>query len=358
MAASKFLMSPAQLIAHSIRIAQGYSSAITLRQLYYRFIGTGVFIPGSEPCPNSCAAADWPGKSAARFYKRLGAVLSQARKDGDFPLDLLEDRGRSIARGDYTYDLTDMTDCVARAEQVAQNLPFWSVGRDRWFGQPVHVMVLVEKDALSGVFADPCMSAGVSMLACKGYTSVSVARDILLEVKDVVGGRRTGGLRHGYYTRPHQGMAKETVILYHGDHDPDGLQIPTSVMDQLSALRGLLGVHSPIRLERLALTLEQVEHYGPSVCPPMPAKMTSSRFNGYVEATGTTDAWELDALDPSELQKLIKANIARFWDQSIHEANQELVQARRQELVDHISEGDWFKDQLLAGDWTSSTGDF
>ena len=59
---------------------------------------------------------------------------------------------------------------------------------------------------------------------------------------------------------------------------------------------------SSVHLKRIALNMDQIKEYNP---PPNPAKMTDSRFNGYVAQYGN-ESWELDALDPRIISDLIE----------------------------------------------------
>ncbi len=62
----------------------------------------------------------------------------------------------------------------------------------------------------------------------------------------------------------------------------------------------------PWRVKRIALTIEQIEQYQP---PANYAKVTDARYERYLEQTGLTDSWELDALDPAVMEELIQDEI-------------------------------------------------
>ena len=68
-----------------------------------------------------------------------------------------------------------------------------------------------------------------------------------------------------------------------------------------------------VRLEfkRLALNMDQVEEYDP---PPNPAKITDSRAEGYIAEFGES-SWELDALEPTVLARLIRDAITEIRDE-------------------------------------------
>lgn len=70
-----------------------------------------------------------------------------------------------------------------------------------------------------------------------------------------------------------------------------------------------------LEVERIALNMNQVRQYGP---PPNPAKPTDSRYEHYKRTYGE-NCWELDALNPQVIDKLITDKILKYredeaWD--------------------------------------------
>jgi hypothetical protein len=59
--------------------------------------------------------------------------------------------------------------------------------------------------------------------------------------------------------------------------------------------------------------MSQVEQYDP---PPNPAKITDSRARDYIIKFGSS-SWELDALDPTVLDGLIRENILAIRDEDL-----------------------------------------
>jgi len=108
---------------------QGLS--LTLRQMYYQLVARGHLENGQK------------------HYKRIGSVLTKARYDGDFPLNGLVDRGRSVAPGDATRCDTSIDTGQTDATNWIENLPEFLMQTDRWYGQPNFVSVWVEKEALA-----------------------------------------------------------------------------------------------------------------------------------------------------------------------------------------------------------------
>lgn len=138
---------------------------------------------------------------------------------------------------------------------------------------------------------------------------------------------------------------EEAVVLYFGDHDPDGWEIPRSAERNVEAIASVRGIDlPPVRFERVALLGEQIRRFNP---PPFPAKESSSRFASYVREHGLRDAWELDALRPEVLDRLIRDGVARYFDDSIHEANSGLVRSLRSDMRERMRDPEWL-DEILS----------
>ena len=215
-----------------------------------------------------------------------------------------------------------MAQALEDSKAAINHCPFWYLSRSRWFGQPKIVSVWVEKEALSGVFEDPCRKLGVPLFACKGYPSIST----LYEWHKMVVRARDAIEAEGY-------QPPTPVILYFGDHDPEGLDIPRAATESIKKIQDLDGEYYDFELERCALNMDQIERYNP---PPFWAKESSSRYEGYVEQTGTVDCWELDALEPSVLRDLITERTAAHFDDYTHKVNNEEIEHLRDELREEI----------------------
>ena len=303
--------------------AQGYS--LTLRQLYYQCVSKAI-VPNSD-----------------ESYKRLGDILGDARLKGDFGMDLIVDRGRNAGHSSHHESKLDVSVALGEAGAYLRALPFWSIAVDRWFGQSRYVSCWVEKEALAGVFEQPCKDLGVGFFACKGYPSHSALWQWLGKLQEAHSASQavvTDDDGNEFEGTP----IEEAVVLYFGDHDPDGWQIPRSAEETLNTLASVHGLDiPPIRFERVALVMSQIKQYNP---PPFPAKTTSSRYAGYYREHGIQDAWELDALSPKVLDRLIRTNVGRLWDESAHEFWQSLARPNREILRNRMREDGWVTNAL------------
>lgn len=292
--------------------AQGYS--LTLRQLYYRFVAADI-IPNDQ-----------------KSYNRLGGIVSRARMAGMMDWDYIEDRTREH----YSPSTWDNPASILRSA-------LHSYAEDLWANQPCRPEVWVEKDALIDVIGQAADKRDAPYFSCRGYTSQSAMW--------------RAGQRMVEYLLNDQ----RPVIIHLGDHDPSGVDMTRDIFDRLHTFIGSdhrlwekakeMGVETPYDLagkipeishtfndtytstpyfsvKRIALNMDQVEQYDP---PPNPTKFTDSRAEGYVREFGY-QSWELDALEPQVLDRLILDTLddlidSTSWDDAYdqQEANREKI---------------------------------
>jgi len=319
-----------EVIHLATQIAENYRDkglGLTLRQLYYRFVAGGHI-------PNAQAQ-----------YKRLGEILAAARLNGTFDVTLLEDRGRTANPSRAAELKVSVADALHEASSYIRAIPFWTVLADKWWGQTSYVSVWVEKEAMSGIFQKPCEDLGVGLFACKGYPSHSAlwqwaeGYQAAVEAND-----QPVHDDRGEAIDP-QGI-DQGVILYFGDHDPDGWEIPRAAERSLKQLMRVNGLRHlpPIRFVRIALNMDQITEFDP---PPFPAKMSSSRYQAYVDEHNTRQAWELDALEPEALDSLIRQSVNAYWNQDIRMEVLERIDALRADLKDRMSATGWMQKALV-----------
>jgi len=260
---------------------------LTLRQLYYQLVTKNLI------------------RNEEKQYKRLSTVLSDARLMGLIDWEAIEDRVRVPRIPSEFADLKEL----AEAALNSYRLP-------RWDDQDYYVEVWVEKDALSGVLAPLTSEYHVPLMVNRGYSSQSAMHDAA---------RRFLTHCHGIFTIQ-QAFRKMDVstameireldvdslgdppvkplLLYLGDHDPSGEDMVRDIRDRLK----MFGIDVEVR--KLALTMEQVKKYNP---PPNPSKLTDPRSAEYVAKHGAM-SWEVDALPPNVLHRLIRNAIEGVLD--------------------------------------------
>jgi len=227
--------------------AQGFD--LTLRQLFYQFVARG-WIANRE-----------------REYKRLGSIINDARLAGLIDWDRISDRTRELEEKPYWAGPRDVIASAARQFRT-----------DVWANQPCRPEVWIEKDALTGVIAGVCEELAVPYFSCRGYVSQS---SMWANAQRLAGYHANG---------------QDAIVLHLGDHDPSGIDMTRDIQARLDLFVG------NVEVRRLGLSMDQVRQYGP---PPNPAKITDSRFAGYLAEYGR-ESWELDALQPQVIAALIR----------------------------------------------------
>lgn len=245
-----------QLIRTANQIIDEYAAQrydLTLRQLYYQLVARDVI----------------PNKQTE--YKRLGGIISDARRAGMVDWLAIVDRTRNLRGHPHWDDPQSIVSACAGQFRL-----------DKWATQPNRVEVWIEKDALAGVFERACGDLDIPFFSCRGYTSDSELWS--------AGQRLRGYAKAG----------QNPIVLHFGDHDPSGMDMTRDIRDRLRMF-----AKTDIEVRRLALNIDQVQKYNP---PPNPAKESDARFAKYDEEFGS-ESWELDALNPTILGDLVRAEV-------------------------------------------------
>jgi hypothetical protein len=256
---------------------QGY--VLTIRQLYYQLVARDVI-------PNTL-----------QEYKRVAGVFNDARLAGVMDWDAITDRTREFLRRPRWVSGAHALRSVARQYHM-----------DMWENQAVRVFVVVEKEALVGVFERVCNRYDIPVLAARGYPSVSVVREFVEQ--DII---------------PAVDNDQTVHILHFGDHDPSGIDMSRDLRNRFDLfLEGQRGYE----FERCALNMEQIEELNP---PENPAKITDSRFADYARKYGTS-SWELDALPPKALEELVVDHVEALYDGNMWEEKQREISTIRSRI--------------------------
>ncbi len=246
-----FIPSSLQKISEANKIIAEYSMPLTLRQLYYRFVV-------KQLLPNT-----------NRSYKNLGRLISRARESGLISYDRIVDRTRNPIKPSSWTNPKDFFKTVKKAYK-----------RRLLIDQGFHLEVWCEKDALASVLEPITARYDVYLQISRGYPSLSAIYEASSRIDD------------------------NTKILYLGDFDPTGVDIPRDIQDRFEKHFNL---HPDI--EVIALTYDDIVNHK---LPTDPTKSTDKRAKKIVKKYGDI-ATELDALPPdvlvNKIETAIKANI-------------------------------------------------
>lgn len=179
---------------------------------------------------------------------------------------------------------------------------------DRMTDQDVYIEIWVEKDALSGVLKRITSHYHINLMVNRGYSSCTAMHDAAERIK--------------------MHPDKECVILYLGDHDPSGVDMVRDIKARLTEFG------ADAEVQRIALTMEQITQYNP---PPNPTKIKDPRAQAYIAKFGET-AWEVDALNPNVLQRIIRQAVEELIDLDRFNARLEQEKQDKQHLETYTNE--------------------
>ena len=251
------------IIEKSTEILKTYTEGITLRQLYYRLV------------------AVYGMTNDIRHYKRVVAGMTSARWDGVIDMEAFIDRERTV----FGITSAEVKDLDNEIESTKRTIKYWleHYNLERWSNQDNFVEVWVEKKALQGVLERVCSRFNVALCPCKGYPSLT----FLHEARD----RFDTAIENG----------KNVIILYFGDYDPSGTDIPRSIQENLERMM------CEVEVKRIALNPDLIKELN---LPSVPPKVTDSRTASW-DGLG---AVELDAIDPHLLKDICKTAIDEQFD--------------------------------------------
>ncbi len=286
-----------ELLDKIMSVVDAYQKAgykMTLRQLYYQLVSADL-IPNTDP-----------------EYKKLGEILKRGRLAGMVDWDAIEDRMREPKRKSQWDSIPDLMESALKQFRMP-----------RTKDQPYHIELWTEKDALTSVLKPITERYHVYLMVNRGYSSASAMYEAYERFDD------------------YRDKGKQIVILYLGDHDPSGLDMDRDIYDRLNYTFGTEIIYGGPENEdgepgRIGLTKSQIKKFGP---PPNPAKITDSRAREYIRKHGKM-SWEVDALKPNELDKIVSNAIEQWMDMDKYNRWIEREKPEKQKLRELIDNDD------------------
>ena len=256
------------IVGEAIDIVSQYDEGVlTLRSLHYQLVGRGM-------------------TNDIQHYKRVVAAMISARWDDKISFETFSDLDRAMV-GETAYYPTIIEDEIQKGKRQVQA---WmkSFHKNKWENQPYYPEIFIEKKALQGVFQNLCQEWNIALGACKGYPSLTFLHEAFRRFDSA------------------DCRGQKPIIIYFGDYDPSGEDIPRSIQENMSRF----GVEVEVR--RIALMEHQVVEWK---LPPAPAKDSDTRTANW----GGLGQVELDAVRPEKLMKLLGAAIEDVFDHHLYD---------------------------------------
>jgi hypothetical protein len=296
-----------------------YETSLTLRGLFYILVSKNII-------PNTVSS-----------YKRLSAVLAEARYSGSFPWYLLRD---STRRFHYLETTTNYPTRPLTAEEIRKIIEdyirsYTNVSVNPWDDQNCRIIVVVEKEALGDLvthFIEEIWKHGVYQLrVIRGYDSATDLHDLANTIS---------------YIPENQ----TPVILQLGDFDPSGEDIVRDFRERLM----MLSHRKDIVFEKVAVTIDQIVSLQlpckPESIEELEKMRKDPRYTNYmrklkeeaeknetirrlIEIYGSSEIRvELDALvalRADDFKQILRKTIEKYFDANIYNT---ITQKRIQEL--------------------------
>lgn len=283
-----------ELIPIVNEILDQYDFALTVRQIYYRLI--------SDPYSLF--------ENTRSNYTGFDRILTKAREDNEIDWTKIEDRTRQSIGGEGNID-NETPEEFLRAYIYTLKSCWNYYDKKKWTRQQNFIEVWVEKDALSSLISQACKKYRVLVFPSRGFSSFTKVKEgieRLYQNSEIIADPITN---------------KPTYVLHLADHDPSGLNMTRDLENRFSKYEADF-----IQVERIGLNIDQVRQFN---LRPNPVKKADSRSAEYVQTFGN-DCWELDALPPDELQKLIVKEIEKYIDSEAWEITEEEIEEGKREI--------------------------
>lgn len=172
-------------------------------------------------------------------FDKVGDAINRCRKIGLLPVDFVaEESSRAFVGVEKPNIYTDKPEVKDTLKWILKNViegdryytPDW------WEGEEYYIQMVVEKIDLKTLFEDVCREYHIPLANAKGWSSILQRAEYARRFKEA------------------ENKGLKCVLLYCGDHDPDGLRISDTLRKNLYDIRhifwsdGLVG-YDPSNLE-------------------------------------------------------------------------------------------------------------
>lgn len=153
-------------------------------------------------------------------FDKIEQIINRCRKQGILPIDFTaEDKGRAFS-GVYTPNADSPLEHIAYyVKDPIKSLDWYDP--DWWYGEEYYVQMIVEKVDLVTLFLPVCRRYKIPIANAKGWSSM---------------------LQRAIYARRFKEAEErglKCVLLYCGDHDPDGIRISDTIRKNLEDLNDI-----------------------------------------------------------------------------------------------------------------------
>jgi len=151
-------------------------------------------------------------------FDRVESVINECRAKGYLPIDFTAEEE---SRGFSGVENLDPVCIESQMQAIIEELEakYWLYTPEWWEGEKYYIQMVVEKIDLKTLFEPVCHEYHIPIATSKGWSSMLQRATYARRFKEA------------------QEMGLSCVLLYCGDHDPDGLRISTFLRKNLKDLQ-------------------------------------------------------------------------------------------------------------------------
>jgi hypothetical protein len=296
---------------------------ISARQVHYRLLGPNAPLKHASK-PRSKYVNDLDS------YKKLISVLTRGRTEGSISWNAIEDETRPV------YVPLAFRN---RAEFFRDNFKNFMTGywRDHQQSQPSHIEIVGEKLTVKSILEKVAKEYRIPVTISRGMASLVCKKAIV--------------------DRFLASKKSSLTLLVVSDLDPAGDAIAEDLVQSFDRDFGIGGCSDEyvIKAYKVALTIEQVKEL--ELMPSMDAKKKSPTYKAFVRRYGITDAYELEAMEPNDLQLALESAIDEVMDLDLYNEDLESEGKDSAEIVAVQNRAREFFADIELGEVLGSGGD-
>lgn len=247
---------------------------VTVRGVYYRCVSAGAI------------------DKTEHGYDVIVRQLGKLREAGRIPYEWVSD-GSRIWHGVLAYNDAE--------EAVRDTAQFYR--RMMWQDMPDRIIILSEKDAITGVISPVTDELQVPLGIVRGYSSITFCWQIAAEINR--------NARAGH----------RTYVYQLGDHDPSGVDAWRALQQRVT---DFLEPTTESEFRRIAVTAEQILELGLQTRPTKKSDTRAAGFDG--------ESVEVDAIAPTALRSIVRDAIEAHIDTRILDMHRQ-IEASERELL-------------------------
>jgi hypothetical protein len=165
-----------------------------------------------------CYLMEQAGHINKSQFDKVGDAVNRCRVEGLIPVDFVaEEDARAFAGVENPDNDSMLTLLQRRLDYVIDGWRFYTP--DWWDGEDYYIQMVVEKIDLKTLFEPICAQYHIPVANAKGWSSILQRAEYARRFKEA----EERGLK--------------CVLLYCGDHDPDGLRISDTLRNNLEQVR-------------------------------------------------------------------------------------------------------------------------